>query len=77
MPNIGCPVLLLQADPAYGAAMTDDDVRRALPLLRRGTHMRMAGMSHVLHNSEKNRCSRPSANFYQPCRVKRMRQTDE
>lgn len=53
MPNIRCPVLLLQADPAYGAAMTDDDVRRALPLLRRGTHLRISGMSHVLHNERK------------------------
>lgn len=53
MPNIRCPVLLLQADPVHGAAMTDDDVHRALPLLRRGSHMRMAGMSHVLHNERK------------------------
>jgi pimeloyl-ACP methyl ester carboxylesterase len=49
LPRITCPVLLLQADPAMGQAMTDDDVDLALRLLPHATHVRMTDMGHPLH----------------------------
>ena len=53
LPAIQCPVLLLQADPAAGGLMTDAEVEQALPLLARPTHVRLEGVSHVLHNERK------------------------
>jgi pimeloyl-ACP methyl ester carboxylesterase len=48
LPTILCPVLLVQADPAAGGALTDEEVQRALPLLANPTHMRFSGMDHML-----------------------------
>jgi|WetSurMetagenome_2_1015567.scaffolds.fasta_scaffold110684_3 pimeloyl-ACP methyl ester carboxylesterase len=48
LPAIRCPVLLVQADPAMGAALTDEEVHRALPLLAATTHRRFTGMNHML-----------------------------
>lgn len=48
LPTIICPVLVIQADPAAGGALTDADVERALPLLANPTHMRFSGMDHLL-----------------------------
>ena len=48
LPAIDCPVLLLQADPAHGGVMGDAEVARALALLARPTHARLAGVSHIL-----------------------------
>ena len=48
LPAIQCPVLLLQADPAMGSAMTDEEIRRALPLLAQPSHVHLAGLSHIL-----------------------------
>lgn len=48
LPAIHCPVLLVQADPSAGAALTDEDVQRALPLLANPTHMRFSGLDHLL-----------------------------
>ncbi|MCI0396868.1 MAG: alpha/beta hydrolase, partial [Chloroflexi bacterium] len=53
LPAIPCPVLLLQADPAAGGLMTDTEVERALGLLARPVHVRLEGVSHVLHNERK------------------------
>ncbi|MDQ2995682.1 MAG: alpha/beta hydrolase [Chloroflexota bacterium] len=52
-PATGCPVLLLQADPAAGGVMTDAEVAQALPLLRQPAHVRLAGLSHILHSERK------------------------
>jgi pimeloyl-ACP methyl ester carboxylesterase len=49
LPLIECPVLLLQADPAAGSALSDSEVELALTLLRRGTHVRLDGIGHPLH----------------------------
>lgn len=46
MPAIRCPVLLLQAEPALGCAMTDEEIERALPLLAQPTYIRVEGTSH-------------------------------
>ncbi len=48
LPDIQCPVLLVQADPAVGGALTDEEVQRALPLLADPTYMRFPGMDHLL-----------------------------
>ncbi len=48
MPAIHCPVLLVQADPAAGGALTDEEVQRAVPLLADPTHLRFSGMDHML-----------------------------
>jgi len=53
LPAIRCPVLLLQADPNAGGLMTDAEIERALPLLAQPSHVRLSGISHVLHNEQK------------------------
>ena len=53
LPAIRCPVLLLQADPAAGGLMTDAEVAQALTLLAQPAHVKLTGLSHVLHNAQK------------------------
>ncbi len=53
LPSIHCPILLLQADPTSGGLMTDAEVERALALLTQPSHVRLDGVSHVLHNEQK------------------------
>jgi pimeloyl-ACP methyl ester carboxylesterase len=48
LPAIHCPVLLVQADPSAGGALTDQEVQRARTLLANPTHRRFAGMDHAL-----------------------------
>ena len=48
LPAIHCPVLLVQADPSAGGALTDEEVQRALTLLANPTHVRFTGMDHML-----------------------------
>ena len=49
-PAIGCPVLLLQADPESGGALTNAEVARGLQLLAQPRHVRFEGISHMLFN---------------------------
>jgi pimeloyl-ACP methyl ester carboxylesterase len=50
LPKVGCPVLLLQGDPAReDSLMTDADVRRALALLPDGRHTSLPGLGHGMH----------------------------
>jgi pimeloyl-ACP methyl ester carboxylesterase len=49
LPQITCPVLILQADPALSDALTDQAIGQALALLPRGTHVRLEGIGHELH----------------------------
>jgi pimeloyl-ACP methyl ester carboxylesterase len=49
LPKVQCPVLLLQADPAHGAVLHDDEVALALQLLAQPTHVRLTGIGHPLH----------------------------
>lgn len=48
LPAIICPVLLVQADPSAGGALTDEEVQQALPLLANPTVLRFSGMDHML-----------------------------
>jgi pimeloyl-ACP methyl ester carboxylesterase len=47
LPAIQCPVLLMQADPNFGGAMTDVEVVRAMSLLRNMKHVKFTGLSHL------------------------------
>ena len=49
-PKIECPVLLLQADPKNGGALTDAEVERGLQLIGQVRHVRLEGISHTLFN---------------------------
>jgi hypothetical protein len=49
LPRIPCPVLLLQADPARGGLLRDDEVARGLQLLPHVNHVRLVGIGHELH----------------------------
>jgi len=53
LPAIRCPVLLLQADPAAGGMMTDEEVERALPLLAKARHVRLEDTGHFIFGPEK------------------------
>ncbi len=64
LPSIQSPVLLMQADPTAGGLMTDREVEQALPLLQRGQHVRLAGVSHVLHNERKEPVVQALAEFF-------------
>jgi pimeloyl-ACP methyl ester carboxylesterase len=46
LPQVECPLLLLQADPEWDARMTDEGVALALSLLRDGTHAQLKGSHH-------------------------------
>ena len=48
LPAIHCPVLLIQADPSAGGALSDEEVQRALTLLANPHHKRFSGMDHAL-----------------------------
>jgi pimeloyl-ACP methyl ester carboxylesterase len=54
LPMIGCPTLLLQADPAQGGVMSEAEVARGLTLLARPTHIQLVGVSHILHGERKD-----------------------
>ncbi len=53
LPKIECPVLLIQADLAYGGLMTDAEVERAFSLLRHPNHVKLKGIGHGLHGESK------------------------
>lgn len=50
LPQVRCPVMLLQGDPAAGNGMTDIEIARAVQLLNRPRVVRMEGISHIFHN---------------------------
>jgi len=47
--RIGCPTLLLQADPKAGGALTDADADTARATISSCWHVRFAGCGHQLH----------------------------
>jgi pimeloyl-ACP methyl ester carboxylesterase len=49
--QIECPTLLIQGNPERGAALFDEDVHRALALLRRGVRVGISEGGHMLHQS--------------------------
>ena len=67
LPRIQCPVLLLQADPTTGGLMTDREVEQALPMLNQVRHVRLPGISHVLHNERKEPVIQALIDFFGAC----------
>ena len=67
LPAIQCPVLLLQADPDKGGRMTDAEVAQALLLLAAPKHVRLTGLSHVLHNERPELVVTALKAFFQSC----------
>lgn len=61
--KIKCPVLLLQANPELGGGMSDADVRCALTLLPRATHVRLNDFGHLLHMERAEPVLRAVTNF--------------
>lgn len=51
LPAITCPVLLVQADPAHGGALSDKDVTLARSLLRDARVARVTGAGHASYVS--------------------------
>ncbi len=49
LPAISCPVLLLQADPASGGVLRDEEVEMGQRLLPTSSHVRLLGIGHELH----------------------------
>ncbi len=47
--RVRCPSLLLQADPRFGALMSDDDVQCALAAIPGAVHVRLEAIGHGLH----------------------------
>lgn len=47
--RIECPVLLIQADPAAGGSLPDEDAQAVLQLLQHGSHRFVAGSGHMVH----------------------------
>ena len=67
LPRIQCPVLLLQADPSAGGLMTDSEVALAQPLLERSQHIRLPGISHILHLERPEPIVQALIAFFQSC----------
>jgi pimeloyl-ACP methyl ester carboxylesterase len=63
LPAITCPVLLLQADPREGSALSDADVKLGLELLPSATHLRMDGLGHPLHSARPQRIAQAIGPF--------------
>lgn len=67
LPAIRCPVLLLQADPASGGLMTNEEVALALPKLVRPSHVRLHGSSHALHHVQPEAVAGALTAFLRSC----------
>lgn len=52
LPQITCPVLYLQADPALNSATTSEKLVAALAFLPQGELVPMPGLSHGLHDED-------------------------
>jgi pimeloyl-ACP methyl ester carboxylesterase len=64
LPEIECPVLLMQGDPAAGGLMTNSEVEQASRLLAQPRHVKLEGVSHVLHNERKEPVLEALASFF-------------
>ncbi len=65
LPTIHCPVLLLQADPNAGGALSDREVAAAMPLLKHGKHVKISQVSHGLFHEKPVDVVQALESFYQ------------
>ncbi|MCB0125105.1 MAG: alpha/beta hydrolase, partial [Caldilineaceae bacterium] len=63
LPQIRCPVLLLQGNPALGGALTDQDIALALPHLADCTHVYFDNVGHAIHLEQPTLFSRIVSDF--------------
>jgi pimeloyl-ACP methyl ester carboxylesterase len=49
LPGVRCPTLLLQADPAVGGMLIDEEASRASQLIADCTRIRFPGAGHLIH----------------------------
>ena len=49
---IQCPVMLLQANPDLDGLMSDDDIKRTLGWLAKGSHVYFPTLGHALHQQQ-------------------------
>jgi len=62
--QIECPTYLIQGNPKRGAALLDQDVDRALGLLRYWNHISILEGGHMLHHSHPEAVSNVLDDFY-------------
>ena len=62
-PQVQCPVLLLQADPEAGGALTDEDADRAEASLRNCQRLRFPGAGHLIRSEKLDEVLRAVADF--------------
>jgi pimeloyl-ACP methyl ester carboxylesterase len=55
LPAIRCPVLLIQADPGAGSALTNAEVEQAKSMVAQLSHVYLDGVSHALHHTHPQR----------------------
>lgn len=53
LPQIECPVLILQGNPDLGGLIRDIDIKRSLNLLPNVQHMKINTVGHALHMQDK------------------------
>jgi pimeloyl-ACP methyl ester carboxylesterase len=62
--QIECPTCLVQGNPKRGAALLDEDVDRALGLLRHGDYVGIPEGGHMLHHSHPEAVANALNDFY-------------
>jgi pimeloyl-ACP methyl ester carboxylesterase len=50
--QITAPTLLVQGEPSLGGALSDEDARRAVGLLTRGTYVKLPHVGHGIHTAD-------------------------
>ena len=61
--QIECPTLLIQGNPELGAALFDEDINRALTLLRHGASVSIPDGGHMLQHSHPEAIANALNNF--------------
>ena len=61
--QIECPILLIQGNPKLGAALFDEDINRALTLLRHGASVSIPDGGHMLQHSHPEAIANALNNF--------------
>ena len=62
--RIRCPVLFLQADPAFGGTLTEDDTQLALRKIANCRVVRFHGASHQIHRDQPEAMLRAVKEFF-------------
>ena len=55
---VGCPTLLLQADPKHGGMLSEEDAQLAESIISDCTRVRVSGCGHLIHGLQPNEANR-------------------